>query len=157
MGFPDEPRNAQLRDLAEAAVKDNFLELFELKTRPQGKKLVLTVVIDKKSGPVTLNECTAVSQQLEKKLDELDLIGTPYLLEVSSPGLDRPLRNLGDCQRFQGRLARFVMDEPLEGLVSFEGRLGETADGKVEVKLGKERTLWVPFAAVKAAHLVVEI
>ncbi|HTC19717.1 MAG TPA: ribosome maturation factor RimP [bacterium] len=157
MGLSGEPRNAQLRDLAEAVVKDNFLELFDLRVRPQGQKLVLTVVLDKKSGPVTLDDCTAVSRDLEKRLDELNLIETAYLLEVSSPGLDRPLRHLEDCRRFQGRLAQFILKEPLEGQVSFEGRLGETDGEKVEVKVGKERTLWVPFSAVKNAKLMVEL
>ena len=157
MGFQGETGSSQLRELAEGVVKDNFLELFELKARPQGKKLVLTVVIDKKSGLVTLDECAAVSLELEKRLDELDLIQTEYLLEVSSPGLDRPLRNLADCERFKGRLARFVMAQPLEGQVSFEGRLGATQDGKVEVKVGKERILWVPFLGVKSAKLIVEV
>jgi ribosome maturation factor RimP len=157
MGLPEEPRNAQLRELAEAVVKDNFLELFDLRVRLQGKKLVLTLVLDKKSAPVTLDECAAVSREMEKRLDELDLIQTAYLLEVSSPGLDRPLRSLEDCGRFQGRLAQFVLREPLEGLVSFEGRLGETDSERVEVKVGKERTLRVPFSMVKNARLVVEL
>ncbi|HUO56603.1 MAG TPA: ribosome maturation factor RimP [bacterium] len=153
----DETKVSQLRGIAEAVVKDNFLELFELKTRPQGQKLVVSVVIDKKSGPVTLDECTAVSRDLEKRLDEMDLIETSYLLEVASPGLDRPLRNLEDCQRFKGRLAKFVMAEPLEGQVSFEGRLGETEGGFVEVAVGREKRLRVPFAGVRTAQLIVEL
>jgi ribosome maturation factor RimP len=157
MGILDESKVAQLRGLAEAVVKDNFLELFDFKTRPQGKKLAVTVVLDKKNGLVNLEECTAVSRELEKRLDEMDLIAGPYFLEISSPGMDRPLRNLEDCQRFKGRLARFVMAEPLEGQVSFEGRLGETDGERVEVAIGKKRTLQVPFAAVKAAKLVVEL
>lgn len=157
MGIVDEGKNAQLRQLAGGVVKDNFLELFDLKVRPQGKKLVLTVVVDKKSGPVSLDECTAVSQDLEKKLDELDLIEASYILEVSSPGLDRPLRSLEDCERFKGRKALLILNEPLDGQVSLEGRLGEVSDGKVEMLIGKERTLWVPFAAVKTAKLVVEL
>ncbi len=157
MGLPEEPRNAQLRDLAEAVVKDNFLELFDLRVRPQGKRLVLMVVLDKRSGPVTLEDCASVSRELEKRLDELDLIETAYVLEVSSPGLDRPLRSLEDCGRFKGRLAQFILREPLEGQVSFEGRLGETEGERVEVRIGKERILWVPFSTVKNAKLVVEL
>ncbi|HVZ79290.1 MAG TPA: ribosome maturation factor RimP [bacterium] len=156
MAFPDASLNAQLWDLAERVAQDNFLELFELKTHPQGGKLVLTVALDKKSGPVTLDDCTAVSRDLEKKLDELDLIKTSYLLEVSSPGLDRPLRNLEDCLRFQGSMAQFTLAEPLEGLVSFQGRLLGTDGARVQVQVGKERTVWVPYALVKAARLVVE-
>ncbi len=146
----------QLRQLAEAVAKDNFVELFDLTVRPQGKKLTVSVAIDKKSGKITVEECAAVSMELEKKLDELDLIGPSYLLEVSSPGMDRPLRHLEDCQRFSGRLAQFVFAEPVEGMITFRGRLGEVKDGSVEVVDGK-RTLWVPFKAVKRSNLVVEI
>jgi ribosome maturation factor RimP len=156
MGFLDEPKTDQLRQIAEAVVKDNFLELFDLVVRPQGKKLHVTVVLDKKSGLVTLDECTMVSREFEKRLDELDLIGPAYLLEVSSPGMDRPLRNLNDCRRFQGKLAQFVFHQPVEGLSTFRGRLGEVKDDKVELTEGS-RTLWAPFGAVKRANLVVEL
>jgi len=124
MGLLDETTSAQLRGLAEEAAKDNFLELFDFKVRPQGKKMVLTVVLDRKSGPVSVDDCTAVSRDLEKKLDAMDLIETSYILEVSSPGLDRPLRSLEDCKRFRGRKALMTLSEPLEGQVSLEGRLG---------------------------------
>jgi len=152
----NEPRIDQLRSLAEAAAKDNFLELFDLVIRPQGKRLVVTAVIDKKLGKITVEECAKVSQDLEKRLDELDVIGPSYLLEVSSPGMDRALRHLEDCQRFQGRLAQFVFTEPLEGLTTFRGRLGEVKEEAVEVADGK-KSIWVPFKAVKRAHLVVEL
>jgi ribosome maturation factor RimP len=152
----NEPKVDQLRELAEAVVKDNFLELFDLVVRPQGKKLVVTVVIDKKLGKITVEECAKVSQDFEKRLDELDVIGPSYLLEVSSPGMDRVLRHLEDCRRFQGRLAQFVFVEPVEGLTTFRGRLGEVKEELVEVMEGK-RIVWVPFKAVKRAHLVVEI
>lgn len=157
MGFSDGPGVDQVRDIAEAVVKDNFLELFELRLRPQGKKLVLTVVLDKKSGPVTLEECTAVSRDLEKKLDEMDLIEASYLLEVTSPGLDRPLRNLADCERFKGRLAHIVMHEPVENQTDFRGRLGEVKDGQLELLAEGGKRVWLPFGGVKRANLVVEI
>jgi ribosome maturation factor RimP len=152
----NEPKVDQLRQLAEAAAKDNFLELFDLVIRPQGKKLVVSVAIDKKMGKITVEECAKVSLDLEKRLDELDVIGPSYLLEVSSPGMDRALRHLEDCRRFQGRLAQFVFAEPVEGLSTFQGRLGEVKEETVEVVEGK-KTVWVPFKAVKRAQLVVEL
>jgi ribosome maturation factor RimP len=152
----NEPKVDQLRQLAEAVVKDNFLELFDLVVRPQGKRLMVSVAIDKKIGTITVEECAKVSLELEKRLDELDVIGPSYLLEVSSPGMDRVLRHLEDCRRFQGRLAQFVFVEPVEGLTTFQGRLGEVKEETVEVMEGK-RTVWVPFKAVKRAHLVVEM
>lgn len=148
----------QIREVAEAAVKDQSLELFDFSIRPQGKKLLLTVVLDKKTGPVTLDDCTAVSRDMESRLDALDLIGTPYLLEVSSPGLDRPLRNLDDCLRFTGRLAHFVTREPLETQTSFRGHLNGVPDeGLVELLLEGGKPVRLPFAAVKTARLVVEL
>jgi len=156
VGMMNEPKNDQLRQLAEAVAKDNFVELFDLVIRPQGKKLVVTVAIDKKLGKITVEECAKVSLELEKRLDELDVIGPSYLLEVSSPGMDRALRHLEDCQRFQGRLAQFIFTEPVDGLATFRGRLGEVKEELVEVTEGK-RTIWVPFKAVKRANLVVEI
>ena len=74
MGLPDPVKMSQLRQVAEAVVKDNFLELFDLAARPQGGKTLLSVVLDKPSGRVGLQECEAVSRDLEKRLDELDVM-----------------------------------------------------------------------------------
>ena len=157
MGLPDPVKLAQVRQIAEAIVKDNFLELFDLGTRSQGGKTVLSVVLDKPSGNVSLEECVAVSGEIEKSLDELDVMPGAYLLEVASPGMDRPLRHKADYIRFEGRLARMTLFESLEGLVSFEGRLEKVEQEKVLIRLGKERILWVPLALIKTARLVVEI
>ncbi len=159
MGALDGTILGQVRQIAEAVVRDNFLELFDLTMKPQGGRLVLTVVLDKKSGSVGLGECSVVSRDLEKRLDELNLISAAYMLEVSSPGLDRPLRNLEDCLRFKGSLAQFVFQEALEGQMTFRGRLGEVREGKVELtpEGGRGPSLWAPFSIVKRANLVVEI
>jgi ribosome maturation factor RimP len=152
----DATKIGQLRELAEAVAKDNFVELFDLVVRPQGKKLTVSVAIDKKAGKITVEECAAVSLELEKRLDELDVIGPSYLLEVSSPGMDRALRHLEDCIRFQGRLAQFIFTEPVEEMITFRGRLGEVKDGLVELTDGK-RTIRFPYSVVKRANLVVEL
>jgi ribosome maturation factor RimP len=157
MGLPDSVKMSQLRQVAEAVVKDNFLELFDLVARPQGGKTLLSVVLDKTSGKVSLEECVAVSGELEKRLDELDVMEGSYLLEVSSPGMDRPLRHGADYVRFEGRLARMTLTEPQEGLVSFEGRLGGLEEDRVLIRIGRERTLRVPLAVIKSARLVVEL
>jgi ribosome maturation factor RimP len=158
MGGLDQTLAQQVQDLAGSIARDHFLELFELRTAHQGGRLLVAVVLDKRQGPVGLDECAAVSRDLEKRLDELDLIQAPYLLEVSSPGLDRALRGLEDCRRFQGKLAQFIFLEAVEGQMTFRGRLGEVADGKVELlpEDGKA-PLRVPFSNVKRANLVVEI
>jgi ribosome maturation factor RimP len=98
-----------------------------------------------------------VSEQLSVILDVEDLIpGPSYVLEVSSPGLDRKLIKPGDYERFVGRLAKVWVTEPIENQNYFEGRLAGYADGMVKLKV-RDGELAVPFSGIKKANLVVEL
>jgi len=104
-------------------------------------------------------DCERVSQQLSVILDVEELIEGPgYILEVSSPGLDRALKTPGDFERFAGRLAKISTTEPIGEAKFFEGRLAGFRDGKVLMELaGREaKTVEVPLAMVRKANLVVE-
>jgi ribosome maturation factor RimP len=104
-------------------------------------------------------DCEKVSQQLSVILDVEELIPGPgYILEVSSPGLDRALTKAGDFERFRGRLAKISTAEPVGNATFFEGRLAGFADGKVRMELkGREaRVVEVPLEAIRKANLVVE-
>jgi ribosome maturation factor RimP len=105
-------------------------------------------------------DCERVSQQLSVILDVEELIDGPagYILEVSSPGLDRALKKPGDFERFVGRLAKISTGEPIGDAKFFEGRLAGFADGKVRMELkGKEpRVVEIPLEGIRKANLVVE-
>lgn len=104
-------------------------------------------------------DCERVSQQLSVILDVEDLIpGPSYILEVSSPGLDRALRKPEEFERFRGRLAKISTSEPIGEAKFFEGRLAGVADGKVRMQLkGKEgKTVELPLESIRKANLVVE-
>jgi len=105
-------------------------------------------------------DCERVSQQLSVILDVEELIDGPagYILEVSSPGLDRALKKPGDFERFTGRLAKISTSEPIGDAKFFEGRLAGFADGKVRMELkGKEpRMVEIPLEGIRKANLVVE-
>ena len=108
---------------------------------------------------ISHSDCQRVSQQLSVILDVEELIPGPgYVLEVSSPGLDRALKRAADFERFRGRLAKISTSEPVGEAKFFEGRLAGFADGKVRMELkGKEaRTVEVPLEAIRKANLVVE-
>src|SRR5437660_4386437 len=108
---------------------------------------------------ISHSDCQRVSQQLSVILDVEELIPGPgYVLEVSSPGLDRALKRPADFERFAGRLAKISTSEPVGEAKFFEGRLAGFADGKVRMELkGKEaRTVEVPLEAMRKANLVVE-
>ena len=105
-------------------------------------------------------DCERVSQQLSVILDVEELIDGPagYILEVSSPGLDRALKKPGDFERFVGRLAKISTGEPIGDAKFFEGRLAGFADGKVRMELkGKvPRVVEIPLEGIRKANLVVE-
>ena len=114
---------------------------------------------------VTLDDCQRVSTDVGVVLDVEFDFEHPYTLEVSSPGLDRPLRHLGDCRRFRGRLARFVMSEAVDGQQFICGRIAgvesggeEPRDtpGRVVVNVGR-RVHRIPWVLVTRARLEVEL
>jgi ribosome maturation factor RimP len=105
---------------------------------------------------VTLKDCERVSHELDAQLDVEDLVPGPYTLEVSSPGLDRPLRHADDFRRFAGRLAKIVVSEPVNHQTAFAGRLQgvEGDDVLFEKEGGKQVRL--PLALISRARLDVE-
>jgi ribosome maturation factor RimP len=145
------------------------LEIFDVQLRRESIGMVLRVVIDrpdrgmpeKLEDAVGIEECQRVSQDLSALLDveEDDLdeaaLRQNYTLEVSSPGLDRPLRHEADYRRFVGRLAKLVTTEPLNGQSAFAGRLVGVENGEVVLEEGRKRH-HVPLMSIKRGQLAVE-
>lgn len=95
----------QIEDLVEPILKDLNLELVDIEYQREQRGWVLRFYLDKKGG-ITLDDCAAASREISTLLDVEDVINTGYHLEVSSPGLDRPLKKIADFQRFVGQLAK---------------------------------------------------
>ena len=163
------PDLARVREAAERVARGNGLEIFDVQLRRESIGTVLRVIIDRPDrgvpeapeDAVGIEECQRVSHDLSALLDveEEDLdapaLGDTYTLEVSSPGLDRPLRHEADYRRFAGRLAKVVTTEPVDGQSAFAGRIAGLEDGCVILEEGR-RTHRVPLAQVKRARLDVE-
>jgi ribosome maturation factor RimP len=153
----------KVREAAERVAGSLGLEIFDVEWKI-GKQRLLRVYIDRLPGPqnpeelgIAHKDCERVSEQLSVILDVEDLIpGPSYVLEVSSPGLDRKLIKPTDYERFVGRLAKVWVTEPIENQNYFEGRLAGYADGIVKLKV-RDRELAVPFSGIKKANLVVEL
>lgn len=107
-------------------LRDMGLELVEVQFRREGHGWVLRLFIDSEQG-VTLDDCAAVSREISAWLDVEDLINHAYHLEVSSPGLERPLTKIDDFRRFRGRKARIKLKEPKDGQRVFTGTLEQVA------------------------------
>jgi ribosome maturation factor RimP len=144
----------RIRDAAERAARTAGVEVVDVEWKI-GKQRFLRVYIDKPEG-VSHSDCQAVSEQLGVLLDVEDLVPGPrYILEVSSPGLDRKLTKAADFERFVGRLARISTTQPVENSTFFEGRLAGHADGLVKMEV-KGRIIELPLAGIRKANLVVE-
>ena len=119
----------RIRAIAERVAASFGLEVFDVQFRREAPGMVLRVQIDR-PGPaataeesVSVDDCAKVSRDLSAILDVEDVVPAAYTLEVSSPGLDRPLRRPDDYTRFAGRRARLVMREKVDGQTFFLGRL----------------------------------
>jgi ribosome maturation factor RimP len=157
----------RIRSIAERAARTHGLEIFDVQYRREAVGWVLRVMIDRpgaadtqaKPGEpidsVSVDDCRVVSQDLSALLDVEDAVDRAYTLEVSSPGLDRPLRGSADFNRFRGRLAQVVTSEPVEGQTHFRGRLGGVQGDHVVLTEGR-REHKVPLALITRARLDVE-
>ncbi|WP_067921724.1 ribosome maturation factor RimP [Alicyclobacillus shizuokensis] len=144
--------------LAEPIVHASGVDLVEVEYTKEGATWYLRVFIDKPGG-VDIDDCSRVSEALSERLDEVDPIPNAYILEVSSPGAERPLKRPEDYERAVGRSVRVKLYEPLAGEKVIEGVLddfdGQTLTITRQVG-GAERRVLVPFSKVAAARLSLE-
>jgi ribosome maturation factor RimP len=152
----------QVRGIADRIAASYGLEVFDVQFRREGQGMVLRVQIDR-PGPaataedsVSVEDCAAISRDLSAVLDVDDVVAPAYTLEVSSPGLDRPLRNADDFRRFTGRRAKVVMREKVDGQGFFKGHLRGVNDGDVLIDTDDGKPHRVPIRAITRANLEVE-
>ena len=122
--------NKRVEEIAHPVLEERGLDLVEVQFRREQRGWVLRLIIDKEDG-VTLDDCTVVSRELSQLLDIEDFIDQAYNLEVSSPGLDRPLKSMADFQRFIGRRAKIKTVEPIAEEHVFIGKILQTEGEKI--------------------------
>jgi ribosome maturation factor RimP len=165
----------KIREAAERVARSEGLEIVDVEWKI-GKQRFLRVYIDRVPpansteavdgeevaspyAKISHADCERVSQQLSVVLDVEDLVPGPgYVLEISSPGMDRALKTVADFQRFAGRLAKISTNEPIGGAKFFEGRLKGFAEGRIRMELkGKEaRLVEIPLETIRKANLAIE-
>jgi len=155
----------RVRALAGRVAGTYGLDIFDVQFRRESGGMVVRVRIDR-PGPagtadesVSIEDCARVSRDLSAILDVEDVVPTAYTLEVSSPGLDRPLRHADDYRRFSGRRAKLVMREAIDGQKFFKGQLGGVEQDEVLVVIinGDDgRRHRVPIGVITRANLEVD-
>jgi ribosome maturation factor RimP len=131
------------------------MELADVEFKKEGKSWYLRIFIDKPTG-VTLADCEKVSREIEVLLDVEDMIDRSYTLEISSPGLDRPLKKKEDFLRFQGRLARIKTFSSIKGQKVFSGYLQGMKEDKVLIKTKSDEEIEIPYESIASSKLEVE-
>lgn len=135
-------------------IQEAALELVDVEYVKEGGNWYLRVFIDKPGG-VELDDCQSMSQKIDMLLDELDPIPQAYFLEVSSPGLERPLKKSEDFERFQGHLVTITTFAPINGAKSFTGKLLGVAEEGIMLDV-KGKKVILPQQQVAASRLAVE-
>lgn len=135
-------------------LEESGLELVDVQYQREQNGWILRLIIDKQDG-LNLNDCAAVSREISQLLDIENFIDQAYNLEVTSPGLDRPLKSIAEFERFVGRQAKIKTIDPIAGEHVFIGKIKRTEGESIVLEVGtKEVTIL--FSQVAKARLEVE-
>ncbi len=144
----------EVREVVEPILQSQGFELVDLEYQRESRGWVLRIYLDREGG-ITLDDCAGVSHEVGAVLEVKDVIPNTYVLEVSSPGLTRPLKKPEDFNRFQNRLVKIKLYKPLDGRRNFKGTLlgleGETV--RVEVD---QQVFEIPLQSIAKANLEID-
>lgn len=144
----------QLEELAEMLVSSEGMDLVDMEYRREGRRWVLRLFVDKQGG-VTVDDCAYISRQLGDYLDVKDIIPQAYVLEVSSPGLNRRIKKKEDFARYAGHRIQLRLLSPLDGRKKIVGSLAGVEQEAVIVTAEENR--WtVPINTIDKANLIYE-
>ena len=145
----------QIRGLIAEITELYGVELVDLEVAPMGRRRVLRLLIDQPGG-VAVKDCAFISRKVSEVLDQKDAVPFAYFLEVSSPGINRPLTRLQHIERFLGEPAEVEIKLPVEGRRHFKGRLEGVEGESVRLALEGGETVLLAWDNVLRAHLAVD-
>ena len=128
----------EIEDKVKTIVQNNNLDLVDFKIFPKGRSWVIRSIVDHESGGVTVDECSILNKVIFSVIDGSNMLGDDFVVEVNSPGLDRPLRNFKDFMRVKGKIIMVWLKESLREKTYFEGKLLNVRDGSIILEVGKE-------------------
>ena len=151
MGVSEQNIISNIKELLEPILYENNLELFEIEFKASGNKGILRIFIDKADG-VTIDDCTQVSRELGTLLDVHEIVPGSYTLEVSSPGLTRPLRKPSDYIKYKGKTVKIKTIEDIDDRNVFMGKLIDFVDETVSIQ-AKGANYLIPYDKIEKANL----
>ena len=149
----DELRD-KIKIIIEPVINAEGMELYDIEFNRMKGKGLLRVFIEKEGG-VTIDDCERISREIEAALDVEDPIPFSYVLEMSSPGLDRPLRKLEDFNKYSGSMVRVITLEAIDDQTFFIGTIEKVENDEISLLLPKNRHVIIPFRNISKARLEV--
>jgi len=144
----------KVKDFLQKLLPSMGLDLFDIQFRREGHGWVLRIIIDNAEG-VELVHCSDVSRELSHYLDVEDVIDHAYHLEVSSPGLERPLRSVADFYRFTGEKTRVKLSEGVDGQKVFEGTIEKVSGNEIDLRMKDKSLIRFSYEAINKARLTI--
>lgn len=132
------------------------IELVHVEVAGTNRELIVRIFIDKEGG-VTLDDCSAFSQEVEAVLDAEDVIPVRYVLEVSSPGIERELYSVADFQRFSGKLAKIRTREAVDGQKTFVGTITGVDGDLIEIEDRSKGPMSLDYGNIEKANLKIDL
>ncbi len=145
---------AELQSIVEQYLVRQNLQLVDLIYRHEGRDLVARILVDRPEGGIFLDECSRINRELGVMLDEKNLIEQRYILEVSSPGLDRPLKNRNDFNRCLNQAVNLFLRDPVNGKIEWQGIIVGADDNQVVVLIQGQNTVFAFSNIIKAKQVI---
>ena len=145
----------ELKKIILPILEEQSLELVELNFIRASRKPILKLLVDKKYGGISLEECAELNKCIGDILDAQGIMSDRYILEVSSPGLDRPLKTKSDFLRYINRRVRFFLSESINGRTELEGVISRVDDDIVYVDIDGN-IIDIPLAKINKAKQTLE-
>ena len=145
---------SELRNIIQGFLGAKGIDLVDFIYRYEGRGLVLRILVDRLEGGVTLGDCAGFNKDIGRLLDEKNILEGSYILEVASPGLDRPLKTKNDFFRCKTKNVRFFLNQPINGKIELEGAIEEVGDVSLYIDINTEK-VEVPFSSITMAKQVI--
>ena len=144
----------KIEKIVTPVVNENGLSLVDIEYMQDGGYWYVRIYVENLNGEITLEECAAISGKIDEDVDKL--IEQRFFLEVSSPGIERPLKKIEDFIRFKGEKIKVSLKHKINDKKSFEGIITECKDNIIFLEIEEENIVEIPFSEVKKANIIYE-
>ncbi len=145
----------KIKAIIEPVIQEEKAELVEIIFRKEAARQVLKLLVDKDNG-IQLADCVRLNEKIGQALDQADIIQESYVIEVASPGIDRPFKTKRDYERALGRLVRVTLIERILDKKEYVARLEEVSDAGVKIDVKKKGIIDIPFEKIARAREEIE-